>query len=502
VNRAPKPNSLRRLLLLRLIAPLAVLLLAGAYAAYRYAVHYADYALDTNLYDSARALANQVQMSKGGFFLDLPKQAIEMFETDTMDQHYYAVTVANRGRVFGNAVLPALTVTLTADMQPISYDAEIEGNPVHIVAMAMLSGEANGNERVVIRVAETLVRRNALAREMLLTMILPQGLLLIAALAAIAYGVNAGLRPLAEVAGQIGTRNVGDLSPLRTDVPVEVAPLTEALNRLFAGLDEAQLAQQRFIADAAHQLRTPLATLQVQAERALRERDPAAGAEAVRHVLVAVQRLNHLAHQLLTLARAEPSAASQTLDPCDLAALARETTADWVPAAIERNVDLGYLGQDRGVMVRGNAMLLRELINNLIDNALKYGRSGSRGGHVTVGIDCDGEGSEGGGDAVVLSVEDNGPGIPAEARGQVMERFVRLPGNAAAGCGLGLSIVREIAARHDAQLAIESGDGGIGTRFVVRFAAAPRQDSAAAPDTLESRSSVSNSDAGTALANR
>lgn len=495
MERATRPSSLRRLLLLRLIAPLAVLLLAGAYGAYRYAVHYADYALDTNLFDSALALANQVKMSKGGYYLDIPKVAIEMFETDTMDQHYYAVTVANRGRLFGNAVFPALTVPLAADMQPISYDSEIEGNPVHIVAMAMLSGEANGNERVVIRVAETLVRRNALAREMLLTMILPQGLVLIAALAAIAYGVTAGLRPLADAAGQIGLRHPGDLSPLSTDVPIEVAPLTEALNRLFANLDEAQAAQRRFIADAAHQLRTPLATLQVQAERALRERDPAAGAEAVRHVLVAVQRLNHLAHQLLTLARAEPAAATQTLDPCDLGALAKEATADWVPAALERNVDLGYFGPDSQAMVYGNPMLLRELINNLVDNALKYGRGRSRGGHVTVGIDAAA--------TVVLSVEDNGPGIPEEAREHVMDRFVRLPGNAAAGCGLGLSIVREIAARHGALVNINAGTDGIGTRVVVTFAAAPSQQEATAPDdSLESRSSVSNSDAGSALENR
>jgi two-component system sensor histidine kinase TctE len=471
-----KQNSLRRLLLLRLVAPLALLLLVGAYVAYRSAVHYADYALDTNLYDSARALADQVKSSKGGLYLDIPKVAIEMFETDTMDQHYYAVTVAGRGRVFGNAVFPALNVQLSADMQPISYDAEIEGNPVHVIAMAMLSGEANGNERVLIRVAETLTRRNSLAREMLLTMILPQGLLLIAALGAIAYGVNAGLRPLAEVAGQIGTRSVADLSPMRTDVPVEVAPLTQALNRLFADLDEAQQAQQRFIADAAHQLRTPLATLQVQVERALRERDPAAGAEAVRHVLVAVQRLNRLAHQLLTLARAEPAAASQTLDPCDLAALAREVTADLVPAAIERNVDLGYSGPDGGVVLPGNAMLLRELLTNLIDNALKYGRSSALGAHVTVVLDTSA-------DAVALAVEDNGPGIPPEARETVLERFVRLPGNAAAGCGLGLSIVREIAARHGASVRVTAPESGPGTRVVVTFPGAARQTAAGSGET-------------------
>jgi two-component system sensor histidine kinase TctE len=210
--------------------------------------------------------------------------------------------------------------------------------------------------------------------------------------------------------------------------------------------------------------------------------------------LVAVQRLNHLAHQLLTLARAEPTAATQTLDPCDLAALTRETSAEWVPAALERNIDLGYYGPDRGVMVFGNPMLLRELINNLVDNALKYGRSGRGGGHVTVGLEAAA--------TVVLSVEDNGPGIPPEAREQVMERFVRLPGNAAAGCGLGLSIVREIAARHGAQIAITAGADQVGTRVVVTFAAAPPQAEAAAYDNLESRSSVSNSAAGSALANK
>jgi len=459
VPRTRKPNSLRRLLLLRLITPLAVLLLIGAYAAYRYALHYANYALDTGLYDQARALANQVERSRGSLYLELPKAAIEMFETDTMDQHYYSVTVPGHGRVFGNAVFPALNRTLAADLRPVSFDTEIEGNDVHVVAIAMLSGEASGNERVLIRVAETLNRRNQLAREMLLTMILPQGLLLVAALLAIAYGVNVGLTPLAQVAGQVRIRHVGDLAPLQSDFPVEVAPLTEALNRLFAELSEAQQAQQRFIADAAHQLRTPLATLQVQAERALREHDPAAGTEAVRHVLVAVQRLSHLVHQLLTLARAEPAAASQTVEECDLATLARQATAEWVPSAIERNIDLGYHGPDRGVAVQGNSMLLHELVGNLVDNALKYGRGN---GHVTVGLE--------GGAAPTLFVEDDGPGIPPEAREHVMERFVRLPGNSAAGCGLGLSIVREIAARHGARVSIETGSGDVGTRVVVAFA--------------------------------
>jgi two-component system sensor histidine kinase TctE len=274
------------------------------------------------------------------------------------------------------------------------------------------------------------------------------------------------------VAEQIRRRHADDLEPLPTDVPLEVVPLTAALNRLFAELDEAQSAQQRFIADAAHQLRTPLATLQVQAERALRERDPAAGTDAVGSVLTATQRLGHLVHQLLTLARVEPAGATRILADCDLAALARETTAHWVPAALEGDTDLGYAGPASGIVVPGDPLLLRELLNNLLDNALKYAHAPSRECHVTVGVED--------GASPCLWVEDDGPGIPAEAREYVLERFSRLPGNGAAGSGLGLAIVREIAARHGATVVVGAAAGDAGTRIAVNFAA-PDGGSAAKP---------------------
>jgi len=457
-------NSLRRQLLRRLVAPLAVLMLVGAFAAYHYALKYANLALDTGLYELARAIAQQIRLSGGQGRLDLPRAAVEIIESDSLDRIYYAVTSDRQGQIFGYAGFPPLDAVPPASQEAFHFDAEIAGHEVRVVAMGLLLQASGSRDHIVIQVAETLVRRNALAKEILLAMIVPQGLLLVAAVTVIGLGVSGGLRPLADLAEQIRRRHADDLEPLPTDVPIEVAPLTAALNRLFAELDEAQRAQQRFIADAAHQLRTPLATLQVQAERALRERDPAAGAEAVGSVLSATRRLGHLVHQLLTLARVEPAGATRSFADCDLAALARETTAHWVPAALEAGADLGYAGPASGIAVPGDPLLLRELLNNLVDNALKYARSPQRECHVTVGVED--------GASPCLWVEDDGPGIPAEAREYVLERFSRLPGSGAAGSGLGLAIVREIAARHGATVVVDAAAGDAGTRIAVNFAAA------------------------------
>ncbi|MEI7429394.1 MAG: ATP-binding protein, partial [Betaproteobacteria bacterium] len=235
--------------------------------------------------------------------------------------------------------------------------------------------------------------------------------------------------------------------------------LLDSINRLIAKLADAQSTQRRFIANAAHQLRTPLATLQVQTERALREPDRDRLGVALSHVLKAITRSRHLVHQLLTLARSDPTG-EQLLEmvSIDLAELARDELEQWADAAIERGIDLGYEGPERDVLISAEPHLLREMIGNLVDNAIRYGHSG---GVVTLGLSTS---------PVRLTICDDGPGIPEEERSLVMERFYRRSGAPGDGCGLGLAIAREIAIRHRAALIISDNPRGNGTQVEVLFA--------------------------------
>jgi two-component system sensor histidine kinase TctE len=275
------------------------------------------------------------------------------------------------------------------------------------------------------------------------------------------YGVRRGLAPLDQLATALSQRGWGDLSGVGdARVPAEVRPLTASLDNLMTRLGAAHAAQQRFIAEAAHQLRTPLAGLAAQIDRALL----ASGSDSMKPALAQVQsssrRLTRLVNQLLTLARAEPGSDPQReLESLDLSKLVQETCRDWVPEALEKEVDLGYSGDADPLVVRGHDFLLGEMLNNLIDNALRY--AARPGGAITVRLTRT--------PVAELSVEDEGPGIPEAERTRIFEPFHRLPASVSGGCGLGLAIVREIARLHGADVVVEPGRGGTGAVFRVIF---------------------------------
>ncbi|MDB5838490.1 MAG: sensor histidine kinase [Herminiimonas sp.] len=455
--------SLRRQLVTRLLWPVLVLVAVAGILAYSIGLHFANLAYDRWMYDSARALAHQVRWIDGSPKVTLPQAAIEMFEWDDIDRIYYAVTGAAGEPIYGFDGLPELPAALRSGMSPAYYDGMIDGRTVRIVVLRLPA--PGGAEAVTVRVAETSAKRNILAKEILLEVLVYQALLAGAASLLIWAGIRSGLQPLAKLAEEIMARTPADLGPLLADVPQEVRPLVHSLNDLLTRLEATQAAQKRFIADASHQLRTPLSALQIQAERASRENDPDARAEALRRVNASITRITHVTHQLLTLARADPaSEARQRFAPIDLARVAREVTTEWVPIALTRGVDLGYTGPETGAPVFGEAQMLKELLGNLIDNALQYNYDGGR---VTVGVAA--------APAAILFVEDDGPGIPPEAREKVFERFFRLPGSGGRGCGLGLAIVKEISQLHDAVVLAEPGDGGHGTRVKITFKSAPAQ---------------------------
>jgi two-component system sensor histidine kinase TctE len=335
------------------------------------------------------------------------------------------------------------------------FDGRYAGQPVRVAAIRPDNG-------FYVQVAETLHKRNRLIWEVLAAGIVPALAIALATVALAWTGVARGLAPLDSVRAQLLGRSPQDLRPLdEHSAPTEIGPAIEALNRLLARLREANEMQQRFLANAAHELRTPLAGLQMHLELLLRRELP----EDVRHEVTgmhkATVRAGHLANQLLALAKAEATATDAVRNASvDLYAVADRAAHEWVHRAIARDIDLGFLLEH--AQVAGDPILLGELIDNLLDNALRYTPPG---GAVTVRC---GNGT----DQAYLSVEDTGPGIPSSAHGRIFERFYRIQGTPGDGTGLGLAIVKEVAQRHGASLQIESpAAGSSGTRVVVRFPA-------------------------------
>jgi two-component system sensor histidine kinase TctE len=260
----------------------------------------------------------------------------------------------------------------------------------------------------------------------------------------------------------VSDRSHLDLSPIDThDVPGEVRPLVDEVNELMARLGRTFDFQNRFVADAAHQLKTPVSGLKAQIELALRESDPQRVRHSLAQLYLSADRLSRLVRQLLSLARNEPGALdSMQLQPLDLNAHALEVSMEWAPQAIKRNIDLGFEGADHPLTIDADRDRLRELVNNLIDNAIRYSQPGGR---VTV------QAGQIGSDQCRLAISDDGPRIPVEERARIFERFHRLLGTQEDGSGLGLAIVSEIATLHGARITLEEDADGVGNTFSVFF---------------------------------
>ncbi|MGH8700737.1 MAG: sensor histidine kinase, partial [Burkholderiales bacterium] len=396
-------------------------------------------------------------------YVDLPEAALQILQTRESGQLYYLVTGPGEEIVSGDSDLPrppAEATETTADRVQY-YDDEYNGLAIRAVALRVPVQPGSGRGAVLIQVAERVTARDEFARQILVGMVLPQAILILLAGIAVWYGVGRGLAPLAALRREIESRSHRDLSALPEEqAPREVRPLIRAMNDLLARLGTAIANQQRFIADAAHQLRTPIAGLKTQTELALRQSQPGNVPDTLRQLQTATEQATRLVNQLLSLARAEPGAKlGHTVARLDLARLARDATTEWVPRALARRIDLGYDGEEGAAWIEGDSFLVHDMLGNLLDNAIRYTQ---QGGHVTLRVAA-------AVDAVVLSVEDNGPGIPESERERVFERFYRVLGAGSEGCGLGLAIVREIALSHGADVTLGAGAGGQGTLVRVAF---------------------------------
>lgn len=452
--------SLRRQLLLSLLLPQLILWLVGGVLAYRIALNYAEKGVDQSLTLSVRSLARQVKPIGSGLLVDFPRAAQDILEQDPQDRVSYMVSsppgsflLGNVAGAVGASLPPPPATTLVAPGEPVLYDAQLNGKPVRVVSLEVNYGDADAPQRLRVQVAKSLAVQQRLARELVADMLVPL-LLLGSVLSILVYaGIKRGLRPLARLEAQLSDRSVAALSPIvMTEAPREVHSLVGAVNQLLATVRRSLSQEKRFLNDAAHQLRTPLAGLISQTELALQERDPQALQERLHKVHAGAQRSAHLVHQLLSLARSEADISLATSARVDLAALVREVAREWTPRAVAAGVDLGFEGED-SLMVRGERVLLREALSNLIDNALRYavpppaagdGMAGDSPSSIRVTLRAEHDAAA---NCNVVEVEDNGPGLAAQDMSHAFERFWRaseLPG----GCGLGLAIVQEIARQH------------------------------------------------------
>jgi len=464
--RPPVRPSIRRSLVVWLIVPLALLVPLTAALFYRLALAPALDSLDRSLDGSALALERLVAVQDGQPVLRMSEDIDTTLRSDRFDSVYWVVSGPN-GRFLGGD--PALA-GVGGPRAPVDWrfvDARFQGSEVRVVlhswpcvvdALDVSSGQCEA------RVAETLNKGHGVEQQVLAA---ASSAMLVEALVLAVLGwfaIARSLRPVESLSKDIEQRSSDQLGPVdRPDIPREVAPLVTALNGLFARVVAASAAEKAFLADAAHQLRTPLTALRTETELALLESPPPQLEGLLRRLHIGTTRAARLAHQLLAQARADHDLHNSPAERFDMKQIASEAAEEWVSRSVDCGIDLGF--ELEAAPVDGHGFLLREMLANLLHNALNYAGPGAR---VTIrtfslpGLDPHRPPN------AVLEVEDNGPGIPPDLRERAFERFQR--GNAGGtGSGLGLSIVRDIAQHHRAHVELLDGPGGVGLKVRVTF---------------------------------
>jgi two-component system sensor histidine kinase TctE len=462
----PARRSLLGEILDWMLAPLFLLWPMSVAITYVVAQNIADVPYDRALANNVRVIASQVSMADGKTVLRITDAAREIMRADETDSVFWLVLGGQGQYLGGDRELPLPKGADLAEPGSVRYeDDTLRGFAVRL-AYTRVDTRAPGGRMPLVVVAETTEKRTRLANEIIKGVIIPQFVVLPIAVLLVWFGLSRGVAPLNALQQRLRARRPDDLSPIdERAAPTEIAPLVAAINDLLHRLSATVQTQRRFVADAAHQLKTPLAGLRTQAEFALRDASPDEMQASLRQLVAGSERATRLVNQLLLLAHAENPAAVG-LAPTDLNALAREQTMQWAPQALSVGTDLGFEDAERKVIIEGNPILLGEMLNNLLDNALRYT---PRGGRITVRVRAQD-------DTALLEVEDSGPGIAPSERERVFDRFYRVLGTAADGSGLGLAIVREIAQKHGANTFIEDNPTPQSTlpgmRLTVRFALA------------------------------
>ncbi|MGF6919258.1 sensor histidine kinase [Paraburkholderia sp. 40] len=449
-------HSLRARLLGWLLVPVGMFVLITGLMSYDAARETAGLLQDNALLASARIIGEEVNWENGVLIARIPPAALEMFESPYQDQVFYRIVKGRADLLGGN---PNLAVPAHAMPRPVFYDTALDGQPVRAVAYERELYDSGATEPVTVIVAKTQASYRAMLQTLWRPQLVRQGLMLALAVALALLGLALELRPLIRLKEDVADRDALQLEPIWIErLPSELRPVVDAINQCIARLKLHATTQRKFIADAAHQLRTPLALLgaQIQCARPCGHWGPLL-TDALAGVRRTSGKMTEMTNQLLLLAQAESSPPDRTPVRVDLAAVVSCVLEGLVVAAQRRQIDLG--AELTGpAYVSGSVTLLTALVTNLVDNAIRYTQEGGR-----VTATCREEG-----DAVLLQVIDNGPGIPAEARAHVFERFYR-GATYAEGTGLGLSIVREIAHSHGGTVALKPDVEHVGLVVRVRL---------------------------------
>ncbi len=470
------PRSLFGEILDFMLAPLLVLWPLTIVITLIFSRSLADAPYDASLSDRTQSLSQQVkfELTNAGAIASVADGTRELFSREAGSLFYQVVSPDDQ-TLFGDPTLPRPSLYDYPELGQVSFRNITHRDRDLRVAYTYVPvrGQEDLTRPVLVQVAEPFVQRRDLANRMIKGVIFPQFIIVPLAAALVWFGLSRGLRPLRGLRDRIRDRRPDDLSPIDpTSAPQEIVPLVESFNELLTQLETTLATQRRFIADAAHQMKTPLAGIRMQAELALREPEPAERQRSLTQLARSSGRASHLINQLLALARAESLGEKTGFDRLELNALLREVITELAPMALDAGLDLGFEDTDSPVVVFGSPVLLGELIQNLVSNAIHYT---PRGGVVNIRVRT-------GMGVATVEIEDNGPGIPVPERETVFERFYRLRDRVATnegearGSGLGLAIVREIARLHQGSVEITDGapwpasrGRGYGANFVLRL---------------------------------
>jgi len=446
--------SLKVAIAYRLIIPVIVFIFLETALSYFVTLHYVEKTYDRWLLDSARSLVQEVKVVDNKVSVKLSATALEIFKWDDIDTTFFKITAEKKGMLVGDSILPIPVIPANIN-QPVYSNISFDDKPIRMVSLQV---PGTLPEKVYIHVAETLNKRQEMMMDILLADLIPQIALTLLICFLLIEGVKHGLAPLRKLENEISQRSPSDLTPIpESHVFTEVRALTDTINILLGKLSEAIVSQQRFIANAAHQLRTPLAGLKLQAERAQRENSVITMRPALSQIQNSADRVSHMITQLLALARSGPIEGSHHLKKIDLFDLVKSACIEWIPKALEKDITICFDATEQPYIVYGDSILLTELLSNLLDNAIVYGHEH---GNIIVRLTNQ--------PVLCLSIEDDGPGIQEIEHDKIFERFYRIPGSVGDGCGLGLAIVKEIADLHHVSLRLLNSNSG-GTRIDLQF---------------------------------